>query len=161
MAASQRAADFIHRLRINSSVIHQQLEGLTDADLLLQPAFRGNCANWVLGHITGERGYMLDLLGVESLIDKRDYAMYERDSAPITGPDSPHLPMARLLADFDAAGTAILALFEAITDETLAMPAVDDRALGYMLNFIIWHEAYHVGQFEYLRQITGVDDKVI
>ena len=29
------------------------------------------------------------------------------------------------------------------------------------LHFLLWHETYHTGQTELLRQLTGVNDKVI
>jgi uncharacterized damage-inducible protein DinB len=33
--------------------------------------------------------------------------------------------------------------------------------LGQLIFFLFWHESYHVGQPEYLRQLAGKDDKVI
>ncbi len=35
------------------------------------------------------------------------------------------------------------------------------RSVGAWLHFLLWHETYHVGQMEYLRQLAGVNDKVI
>jgi uncharacterized damage-inducible protein DinB len=33
--------------------------------------------------------------------------------------------------------------------------------LGQLIFFLYWHESYHTGQPEYLRQLAGKDDKVI
>jgi hypothetical protein len=33
--------------------------------------------------------------------------------------------------------------------------------LGGVLAFLNWHEAYHVGQLELLRQLAGKNDQVI
>ena len=45
------------------NVIHRQLDGLTNEDSLLQPSFRGNCLNWILGHIVFSREPVLAFLG--------------------------------------------------------------------------------------------------
>jgi len=36
-----------------------------------------------------------------------------------------------------------------------------DRTIAERLRFLMWHETYHVGQTEYLRQLAGKGDKVI
>ena len=36
-----------------------------------------------------------------------------------------------------------------------------DDTLRKRLAFMAWHDSYHTGQTEYLRQLTGVNDKVI
>ena len=48
---------------INYNVIKQQVDGLTHEDSLLQLPFRGNCLNWVLGHILVSRNRALTLIG--------------------------------------------------------------------------------------------------
>ena len=47
--------DLITALGRNLDVIKAQTKGLSHADSLLQLPFRGNCLNWVLGHIAGTR----------------------------------------------------------------------------------------------------------
>ena len=47
----------------NTWVILKQVEGLTHEDSLIQPPFRGNCLNWVLGHIADNRNTMLRFAG--------------------------------------------------------------------------------------------------
>jgi len=44
-------------------VIKRQLEGVTHEESLVQPPFRGNCLNWVLGHIVVSRATVLTTLG--------------------------------------------------------------------------------------------------
>jgi hypothetical protein len=34
-------------------------------------------------------------------------------------------------------------------------------SVAQWLHFLLWHEAYHLGNLEILRQLTGKDDKVI
>ena len=161
MTQSKRAADYIYRLQVDERTLHRQLNGLTNEDLLLQPEMRGNCANWVLGHLVLSRSELMERLGLAPLWSAEETAIYDRDTEPITGASSPHLSMDRLLADFKTAGEQLIARLETITDDELDAPYTETATLGRSVNFTIWHEGYHVGQFEYLRQLTGVNDKVI
>jgi hypothetical protein len=67
----------------------------------LQPPFRGNCMNWVLGHIAYNRGPVLDALRVECLPERDGLARYARESEAITGDDEGVLPLDELLATLD------------------------------------------------------------
>jgi hypothetical protein len=40
-------------------VIKRQLDGVSHEESLVQPPFRGNCLNWVLGHIVCSRAEVL------------------------------------------------------------------------------------------------------
>lgn len=157
----KRAKEYIFRLKMNESVIQRQLEGLSNEDALLQPEPRGNCANWILGHITNGRSGLLKRLGEEPIWTEDKSDLYERESSPITGPDSPHLPLDSLWEDFKHAGELAVAKLETLTDADLDQFISEDRTLAHSINFSVWHEAYHTGQFEFLRQLTGVNDKVI
>lgn len=55
--------DLIESLERNLYIIKVQTQGLTHADSLLQLPFRGNCLNWVVGHIAANRNTMLYFLG--------------------------------------------------------------------------------------------------
>jgi len=51
-----------------------------------------------------------------------------------------------------------------MTSEDLDKEIGEDEekvTLGMRIEFLSWHEAYHTGQTEYLRQLAGTDDKVI
>jgi uncharacterized damage-inducible protein DinB len=161
MANSKFADNLIYLLGVNTRVLHRQLDGLSDNDLLLQPDMRGNCFNWVLGHIINGRNSILKRLGEEPVWAEDEAGCYQRESGAITGPESPHLSMEHLLQDHQLTGDKIIARLETITDAELDEKISDDTTLGKSLSFSVWHEAYHTGQFEYLRQLTGVNDKVI
>ena len=47
----------------NVSIAQMQAKDLTHEDSLLQPPFRGNCLNWVLGHMLSNRDAILGWLG--------------------------------------------------------------------------------------------------
>lgn len=52
------------------------------------------------------------------------------------------------------------AAFEAMTLEDLNVLR-DERTLGERVLGLYFHETYHTGQTEILRQLAGVDDRVI
>ena len=54
----------------------------------------------------------------------------------------------------------ILAALERTSQESLNQPD-GEGTVGGSLSFLYWHEAYHTGQTEYLRQLAGKNDKVI
>ena len=56
--------------------------------------------------------------------------------------------------------TRILTGLARATSEFLAAK-VDEESRGEQIAFSNWHETYHVGQLELLRQLAGKDDKVI
>lgn len=161
MAMSKRAEDYIYRLQVDQRVIRRQLDGLQESDLFLQPQPRGNCANWVLGHIVQNRQELLRTLGLEVFWTEAQEAIYKFGSEPITSQDCPHLPLERLLNDMVRSEDMIVTRLQSITDEELDVLDEDETSLGKTINFQIWHEGYHVGQFEVLRQLSGVNDKVI
>lgn len=142
----------------NHQVLHMQTKGLTHEDSLLTPPFRANCLNWVLGHILTYRNQALASLGDDPVWDDEQSAPYNRESEPLQAQDA--LPLAQLLADLDVSQERLEVVLAGITAEDLERP-VGDRTLAQRLTFAFWHETYHTGQTELLRQLTGVDDKVI
>jgi uncharacterized damage-inducible protein DinB len=144
---------------INHNVLHMQVEGLTHEDSLIQPPFRANNLNWVLGHIVSSRGGALKLLGAEPVWSKEEAASYARESEPLTDTEQAY-PLEKILADLDETQERLEAALAGLTIEDMEQ-AKGDRTLGERLSFSYWHEAYHTGQTELLRQVSGVDDKVI
>jgi uncharacterized damage-inducible protein DinB len=160
------SAELIARyFKLNYRVLHMQLEGLSHEDSLLQPPFRANNLNWVLGHIIAGRSRALALLGAEPVWSKEESAAYAQESEPITAEAA--LPLHQLVADLDTAQDRLAEVLAKTTEVELGPNPLgiqkegQDRSLGERLSFIYWHEAYHTGQTELLRQLAGVDDKVI
>ena len=148
----------IRYFKLNQQVLRMQAKGLTHEDSLLTPPFRANCLNWVLGHVIVYRGQVLVLLGDEPLWDVEQAAPYNRESEPLQAQDAVQLD--QIIADLKVSQRRLAAALADLTAEDLERP-VDDRTLAQRLTFAYWHEAYHTGQTELLRQLTGVDDKVI
>lgn len=156
------ARQIVRELKLNYGVIQAQVNGLSHEDSLIQLPFRGNCLNWVLGHLVDNRARMLRVAGIEPLWDNTEYAArYSRDTEPITD-GAQALPFEEMLENLTKAQDHLLSHLKRMTAEDLAViPEGDERDVGAQLAFLSWHETYHTGQTEYLRQLAGMDDKVI
>jgi hypothetical protein len=156
------SSDLVYYFALNLRVLDRQLDGLTHEDSLLQLPFRGNCMNWVLGHILNNRSYfMRTLLDIEPVVASDVTARYESDSDPVTPDSDDILQLERLVELLNESQEKISERLEAMTDADFAATDENGNTLGKRLLFFYFHETYHTGQTELLRQLTGVDDKVI
>jgi hypothetical protein len=158
------ATDFIGALERNLGIIKAQTQGLSHADSLLQLPFRGNCLNWVLGHIAENRNTMLLFLGEEAIVSEAHVKRYGYNSEPVCGDAGDILSLEQLLTMLEQSQGALTARLQTITAEELAREVqtfLGTTTLGQVIFFLYWHESYHTGQTEALRQLAGKDDKVI
>jgi len=149
----------------NASICASQCKGLDHADSLLQPAHRGNCLNWVLGHIVGSRDTILQALGAEAIVGEEKKARYGYGSNPVLADGDDLLRLEELLSLLASSQETLAEKLSALREQGLG-EAVDSfmgegTTLGQLLFFLYFHETYHTGQTEYLRQLTDVNDKVI
>lgn len=147
----------------NTRTIARQVAGLTHADSLLQPPVRGNCLNWVLGHIAVHRDYVLEALGEEKILGEAPIMRYDRGSAPILGEEEGVLPLDTLLDVIDRSQEHIAAALARATAADLVKeaPKSEPATVARQVFFLYWHETYHTGQTEFLRQLAGTNDQVI
>jgi uncharacterized damage-inducible protein DinB len=148
----------------NLEIVKLQTAGLTHADSLLQPPFRANCLNWVLGHLADNRSSILKALGRPPLLSDEQSARYGYGSEPVTCEGSGVMRMEDLLAALERAQEGIAEGLRQATPEVLARQtkfAGRDMSVGEQVFFLYFHETYHVGQTELLRQLAGTDDQVI
>ncbi|MBW8012325.1 MAG: hypothetical protein FVQ83_14015 [Chloroflexi bacterium] len=148
----------------NMRIIQMQTDGLTHADTLLQPPARGNCLNWVLGHIMGNRDSILKLLDEQPLLTEAEKEKYARESEPVILEDPDVIPLERFLELLPKSQEMIENAFEKMETEDFEKEIGSGERtskLGNRLHFFYFHETYHCGQTEFLRQLAGTDDKVI
>jgi len=158
----ENPAKLIETLKRNQWIVQAQTEGLSHQDGLLQLPFRGNCLNWVLGHIALNRDKMLVLIGRESVLDEDEYAAYRRGAQALLTEEGAVSQQA-LLENLAQLAERLEAGLGRCSPGALA-EVVDEKhgfTLGDRLWFLLWHETYHLGQLEYLRQLAGKDDSVI
>ena len=155
-------ADYFAR---NVNILKMQIEGLSHQDSLVQLPFRANCLNWVVGHLVTNRLSVLRLLAARPPFDSELVSRYERESEPVTGDGPGILPLNELIGLLEQLQAQIAALLADITDEELSREIAffgsHEHPISYWLFFFYFHDTYHVGQTELLRQAAGKDDKII
>jgi hypothetical protein len=150
----------------NFGIVQRQVADLAHEDSLRQLPFRGNCMNWVLGHITQSRNKMLRLVDESPVWTHEQNTRYDTNSLPVTG-DADAIPFDQILAALTLAHQRLTEHLKVMSPESLTAPAkpvIDGfppMTTGQFLHSLLWHETYHVGQTEILRQLAGKNDKVI
>ena len=163
MATHPDAETLTASFALTHRIIRMQTDGLSHEDSLIQPPFRANCLNWVLGHIIVGRNGVLKLLGQAPIWDEAQVSRYVSGSDPITNSEQA-LALEALLGDLDHSQQQIAAALEQAAPEHLEAPVESrgsERCLGQVLAGLHWHETYHTGQLELLRQLAGKDDAII
>ena len=55
----------VHEFGLVYATSAMNLEGMTQADSLVQPAGDANCANWILGHLVSVQNAVMGIVGAE------------------------------------------------------------------------------------------------
>lgn len=149
----------------NTWVIKAQVEGLSHADSLLQTPYRINCLNWTLGHLLDGRRIVLELLGAPPVVSAEETARYRKESEPILADGVGVLSLDRLMAALGETQAAISAALGRLDEAGLAKASDVGEGktvtLGERVHFQYFHDTYHTGQTELLRQFTGIGDQII
>lgn len=149
-------APLLTQLHLNTRLLLNCLEGLSEETAQRRPNDRTNSITFVACHLVESRHYLAARCGAKTT---NPFATLLRDARRIE--DVPHLPP---LVDVRAAWMDVSrALDEALSgldDEALARPSaarfpVDDRSLLGMVAFLLQHESYHLGQLGLLRKFFG------
>ena len=156
------AQKLIQSFQTTTWLINRQADGLSHEQMLLQLPFRGNCFNWVLGHIVTNRDKVLGLLGEEPQFNEDEVARYVRGSDPVVGAETAvdsHL----LLEAVQCSQSKIEAALAKIDPVALAAIYSEEHnmTVGDRINGLHWHETYHTGQLEILRQLAGTNDRIV
>lgn len=156
MIPGEQLANTFHS---NLWLIEQLTEGLSNEDSLWQPSYPGNCINWILGHLTRNRNYALRLLGAPVLPEAERLSRYQTGSDPILDIEEA-IPLATILENLAAAQARLESHLNEASPETLEK-IIDtprgERPLWRELRGLGWHETYHVGQLELLREMILSD----
>jgi uncharacterized damage-inducible protein DinB len=149
---------------LNLHILQMQAEGLTEQEALLQPPIRGNCLNWVLGHLAVNRDRVLRVLGETPLLSEAETERYATGSEPVPSSGEGALPLARLFEALEAGQAAIDADLRSISGDELEVEIqVGERRMTVRQRLfgLYFHDTYHTGQAELLRQLAGKNDQVI
>jgi DinB superfamily len=117
----------------------------------------GHDARWIVGHLAVYRCRVAAWAGQpKSTMDWE--SAFQRGTSPAAVPDS--LESSLLLAEFHAAHARMEIGFPTLTDAALQhalsrkLPDGSDT-IGGAIRFMVWHEAYHLGQLGLLRRLVG------
>lgn len=154
-----------HAFGRNVQIVKLQTKDLSHEDSLIQLPFRANCLNWVVGHLLTNRNAVMRLLEAEPALDPERLAPYRRESEPITAESPGVIPLEESVAALEDSQERLAEILQAITAEELSREVAffdnSSQAVSEWLFFFYFHDCYHTGQTEILRQATGVNDKVI
>ena len=157
------ANQVIYYFELNQRMIRLQTEGITHQESLIQPSFKGNCMNWVLGHIVENRNNILEAMGLKKIWNDEKCYFYKRGSNPIT-PDSKCLNFDELLGDLEISLETLLPHLRSLPEGFYNLENKPENVRNTKLDkltFYLWHETYHIGQLELLRQLAGKNDSII
>jgi uncharacterized damage-inducible protein DinB len=159
-------SDLLQRAFVrNHRVVHAQADGLTHEQSLTQTEYNVNCFNWVLGHIVDSRTRLLDSFGYERVMPDEQGIRYRRESDPIIADNPDVISFEELLAMFDRTQQLLDEMLGDATEAWLEeeTPVTEDRSESRLkqIHFVYFHDTYHTGQTDLLRQMSGFSDKII
>jgi uncharacterized damage-inducible protein DinB len=140
----------------NTTFLNKNLEGLTDEEWTRKPDGAANDVLWIVGHVTWARSALLKRLGEDW--SKPWLALFGRQAKTDTPPAFPTPQEA--IAAWDESSARLTAAMDSVPAEVLAAaatngpPSADGKVSG-IVNFLAYHETYHVGQASYLRGWLG------
>lgn len=160
--------EWISTFNLNHWIIEKQVEGINHEQSMLALPFQGNRMNWVVGHLCEHRDWMLRAVDGKTLMAAKDVMVYRRGSDPLTD-ESEVLQLDAMLESLrtskDSLVSKVASADEAFLMETpqagILMDSHKDKTRFQRLQGLLWHETYHLGQLELLRQLSGVNDKIL
>lgn len=149
----------IQLAKLNHSLLTRNLEGLTHEQALVTLYGGGSHLNWLVAHLVAGRDRMLEALGAERVRSAEVDKGFDYGSTPPSADEA--WPLNQHRVDFLTAHERLLPALEGATADQLAQPFDSNNCtLGYQLNFMLWHEAYHVGQATLYRRKAGLKSPI-
>ena len=148
----------------NTAILRMQTASLSHEDSLLQTSYNINCLNWTIGHILVYRDRALTSVGGPPQFANGELDRYQRESEPILEDGPGVLPFADLVAAIESSQDALNTAIGELSDEAFSTESeIDGRmiSLARRLHFDYFHDTYHTGQTELLRQVAGTEDQII
>jgi uncharacterized damage-inducible protein DinB len=142
--------------RQNEAYLAKSIEGLTAEEWHSRPNDTSNSMLWVVGHVVWARSRTLKFLG--ETWERPWLKQFARGAKPgeVTDYPSPD----EVVLGLKETKASLTAAIENATGEVLGAAAPEkspsfDGTIGGLVNFLAFHEAYHVGQAAYLRRWLG------
>lgn len=137
---------------LHTRLFRNVLEGITDQAATTRHNPNANHLTFLAGHLVFSRLLLKDFAGLPS--DDR-FAQFEKNMDPAAA----YLPLATILAKWDEIAEPMSAGLKAIPAEVLAsnapFPLPTGPTVQHFIDFMMHHEAYHLGQLGILRKFAG------
>jgi hypothetical protein len=151
-----------HQFGTVYALIERNTAGMSHADSLVQPQPTGNCANWILAHLTVVHNTLMGLLGESPVWDHQRLTLgtlYE----PIEREEQA-FDWDTMRSRFVASRDRCLAALTRLTPEALARrmtgPFGDPTTMAGLLGTLAVHQTYHAGQLAVSRRVAGLEGAV-
>jgi hypothetical protein len=147
-----------HAFRQNNALLAKSIDGLTPEEWLSSPKETSNPPLWIVGHLVWARSMALKFLGTKW--ERPWLPLFARGAKLQAGSELP--THEEVMLGWQEVTASLTTALEDASDEVLAgaapekSPSFDGKISG-MVNFLAFHEAYHVGQAAYLRCWMGRD----
>lgn len=138
----------LHRL-----LYHNAMRGVSEQDRMRRPNRHTNHLLWLAGHVAHQRAAMAQCLGQEVQSPLEVFVAAISDTVRYPSWDE-------VKGFFGVASYAIFLGLNASTPEDLARPIstnlpIIDATIAGKLDFLLEHEAYHIGQMAFVRKFLG------
>lgn len=140
----------------NHRIVLQLTADMPEAASLVSLVEDGSHMNWLVGHLVGNRDSILALLGVGRVRPEEVDEAFGYGSKPAAEATA---TLAEQVRAYDLTNVPLLAAIAALTPEQLAAPA-SRRTVRERLEFLVWHETYHLGQLMLYRRAAGLDNPI-
>lgn len=141
---------------LHTRLFNNVLDGIEDSDSNSRANDQVNHVKWLAGHLTSTRFGFKDMAG----LDADPYAEHFSHGNSID-PDADYPSIESIKANWNDISGKISAAMENLPAEAMAAPGpqvpISGGTMGDFLDFIMHHEAYHLGQMGLLRKFMGKD----
>lgn len=137
------------------------LNGMTQEHSLAQPESGGNCANWILGHLTNIQNGVMSLIGEQPVWESDQLKRAGFD--PITGPSNAidwNTMRDRFLGSKERCLAAVARLSDQALGESVPHPFGGTCSRAELLNILAFHQTYHTGQLALARRLAGLEGAI-
>jgi uncharacterized damage-inducible protein DinB len=158
MAETRESPLSLHRtvFERNLKLLERTVDGIS-VDAAAAPLVAGGSnLHWLLAHLVVSRDGLLARIGGQRVWDAEAAEAFGRGSRPGTGaPATPAEQLSRLREQ----QARLEAALEDLRDEDLGREA-GAMTIGAWIEFLAWHETYHLGQATLYRRAAGLPSVV-
>ncbi len=156
MPVAREIATAAQIYRQDATMLVKSVDGLTAEEWLSRPNSTSNSMLWVAGHMIWARSIVLKVIGEQWT--RPWLPLFARGAAVVESAEYP-APEEIVLSLQEVSASMTVAM-EAATVEKLSAAVPEkspsfDGTVGGMINFLAFHDAYHVGQAAYIRRWLG------